>query len=306
MSDDGHGEDHRPLTPHYSPPPASPAFYTAASPWYVPQQVYPQYGSAPPPPRRRLWPWIAGAGALVVLLIAGAFFVGPVLLHGRAHTFSVAIEVGGTAKTANVLVVLPDENVPAVEEGDGPEVTLPWRQELSVQGRGNFTFIRVQVIATDPKGEVTCRITSNGQTIDEDVDGGGYAQCVGNANDYTEDWTPSPTPPTEVPTGPPPHSDIIPELTLPLGSIGMPSVEDWRERWEMPVPYAQALNTLRPQLPIGRDYQGLRWCQEHIENELTMWVWGDKNDLLYVLVDDNLRTGSAVSISRRAPSPTGC
>jgi hypothetical protein len=37
-----------------------------------------------------------------------------------------------------------------------------------------------------------------------------------------------------------------------------------------------------------------------------MWTWGDKNAILYVMVDGHVRSGSEVSINRESPSPTGC
>lgn len=279
---------------------------------HQPQPMYPQYAigaaqfGSTPPQRGRMWPWIVGVVAVVAVLIAvGGFFAGRALLLGRKHTYTLVFEVGGSAAAANVLVILPDQETSAADEGDGPKVTLPWRQELTVKARGNYAFVRFQAIASGPKGEVTCRLTSNGQIVDEDVDGGGYASCSGDANVSPGDWTPEPTTPSSTPSGPPPHSDIIPELALPVGSVTAPGTREG-ERWEMPVPYPQAVEEIRQQLPVGRDYQGLRWCDEHVEDELTMWAWGDKNDLLYVMVDGKVRTGSAVTIKRAAPSPTGC
>lgn len=106
--------------------------------------------------------------------------------------------------------------------------------------------------------------------------------------------------------GPPPNSELVPELVLPAGSIlenyssGAP-----REYWDVPLAYPDTVDAVRRQLAIGRDYDGPRWCGEHVERDLTMWTWGDKDDMLTVLVDGAVRSGTEVHVSRE-PFPPGC
>jgi hypothetical protein len=38
-----------------------------------------------------------------------------------------------------------------------------------------------------------------------------------------------------------------------------------REYWDVPLPYPDTVKAVRRQLAIGQDYDGLRWCGEHIE-----------------------------------------
>jgi hypothetical protein len=78
-----------------------------------------------------------------------------------------------------------------------------------------------------------------------------------------------------------------------------------REYWDVPLAYPDTVNAVRRQLAIGREYDGLRWCGEHIERDLTMWTWGDKDDMLTVLVDGAVRSGAEVHVSRE-PFPPGC
>jgi hypothetical protein len=66
--------------------------------------------------------------------------------------------------------------------------------------------------------------------------------------------------------GPPPNSELVPELVLSAGSI----LENYssgepREYWDVPLPYPDTVKAVRRQLAIGQDYDGLRWCGEHIE-----------------------------------------
>jgi hypothetical protein len=90
------------------------------------------------------------------------------------------------------------------------------------------------------------------------------------------------------------------ETSTPSSSTAAP-----REYWGVPLPYRDTVNAVRRQLAIGRDYDGLRWCGEHIERDLTMWTWGDKDDMLTVLVDGAVRSGTEVHVTRE-PFPPGC
>lgn len=213
----------------------------------------------------------------------------------------------GTATAANILCELRGDDPAKASEGDGPEIAVPWRKEVAVRARGDGVYVNLRAIAAGPKGFVMCRITANGTVIDEDLEGEAYTSCSGNANTDAVPPILRSIESSSAPSGPPPNSDLIPELVLPAGSTAVGHDPDGtRESCEMTVPYADAVKVLRAQLPISSDYHGLRWCGEHVESELTMWTWGDKNDLLFVLVDGAVRTGSRVAITHKGPSLVGC
>lgn len=103
------------------------------------------------------------------------------------------------------------------------------------------------------------------------------------------------------------RSDLLPEMQLPPGTTRVghdptgPS-----EFWTVPLPYADTVEKVRPELPIGRSYRGLAWCTEFTKGELTIWSWGDETDYLSVTVDPATeRNGSEVAVAREA-SASGC
>ena len=51
-------------------------------------------------------------------------------------------------------------------------------------------------------------------------------------------------------------------VTLPAGSISHKQPEGVGEVWLVTTPYDFTVNNLRQQLPVGDDYEGLRWCNQ--------------------------------------------
>jgi hypothetical protein len=239
---------------------------------------------------------------LVVVVIPVAVVGGPVLakrMHA-AREVAVTIEVTGSAPTAEVEV---DRGADA--EPETMEVGIPWRTEFSVAGADKF----VGVIAkpySEALHSLSCRIIADGKVIAEDRIEGPVAHCSGDANGTLE--MPRPTSsPSAPPTGPPPQSDLVPGLTLPAGSAAQPNLDNpaW-ERWDVPTPYADTVRSLRGQLPVGSQFNGLPFCFEGVENDLTIWGWGTTTDAITVVVKPSgLTTGSEVSIDRE-PFSRGC
>lgn len=93
---------------------------------------------------------------------------------------------------------------------------------------------------------------------------------------------------TPAPSGPL-RSTVIPDLVLPLGTVpfGGPST-DRVEYWRVPLPFDEAVDQLRAQLPVGRPYGRLMWCGEAVSDRPSSgsvaWRWGADPDYLSVLV----------------------
>jgi hypothetical protein len=85
------------------------------------------------------------------------------------------------------------------------------------------------------------------------------------------------------------RSEVVPELTLPPGTtrIDGPS-SGGVEYWRVPLPYAEVVDRLRRQLPVGRPYGHLAWCGESVSdrppNGSVDWMWGAEPDYLGVLI----------------------
>ena len=110
---------------------------------------------------------------------------------------------------------------------------------------------------------------------------------------------------TTSPPARPARSTLIPELQLPEGT----TKRDYQsqEVFDVEQPFAETVDAVRSQLPIGRVYDGLAWCAESdAGDESTTWSWGDERDYLSVWVSSSPQNpGSTVQIER-APRPAGC
>ena len=101
----------------------------------------------------------------------------------------------------------------------------------------------------------------------------------------------------------------LPAGSTPSGGNPVPGIEIWK----VPLEIADVVAYLRPQLPIGRSYDGLPWCAEDVtpKMELTSWFWGTPQDFLGFNVGRNYLKigvrgpGGEVTITRR-PDPFGC
>jgi hypothetical protein len=112
--------------------------------------------------------------------------------------------------------------------------------------------------------------------------------------------TPSAEPPAPSSAEPPapagrPHSALA-DITLPAGTVPAccgafpPDLEDWL----VTTSYDYTVHDLRWQLPVSKDYKGLKWCDQEMDGDHTSWSWGDANDMLQV---DVRRTGT-ITITR--------
>jgi hypothetical protein len=107
-------------------------------------------------------------------------------------------------------------------------------------------------------------------------------------------------------SGQPPQSKLMPELQLPAGATKRNYATF--ELWDVPSPYADTVDAVRPQLPVGQVYDGLAWCSEFISarGDLTTWSWGAESDYLSVRVTPAaIGDGSEVTVARE-PHPSGC
>ena len=92
------------------------------------------------------------------------------------------------------------------------------------------------------------------------------------------------TPNQPNPTSTSSQSSLLP-LVLPTGSTGSRS-GSW-ETWKTSTPFANAVQTIRPQLPIGKSFLGLPWCSGEPFGTMQMWDW--KSSTRYVMVSVNDR-----------------
>jgi hypothetical protein len=160
---DNHSGDRPPqVPPGASAYPAHPQPQQGPTP-YSQQPGYPHYPSvtpqfAPPPRRRkRRWPW-AIAGIVGVSVMAGAVLAADAylrafsILQGPQHEYAVIYEVTGTATSANILYGWPDHDPSNGNEGDGPEMTLPWR---GVESMTRAPWVLPKPAHGHPAGDVT-------------------------------------------------------------------------------------------------------------------------------------------------------
>jgi hypothetical protein len=93
----------------------------------------------------------------------------------------------------------------------------------------------------------------------------------------------APSAPAPAPTGP---RSALANITLPAGSIGHKQPEGVGEVWLVTTPYDFTVNSLRQQLPVGGDYEGLRWCKQEVNDTpgTQLWAWGDGKSSLEVEV----------------------
>jgi hypothetical protein len=85
------------------------------------------------------------------------------------------------------------------------------------------------------------------------------------------------------------RSELIP-VTLPAGTKpACCGKYDGMEVWNTPTSYAYNVQSLREQLPIGKEYEGMPWCTQQINGKLglTEWFWETDKDLIHVVVNDD-------------------
>ncbi|WP_133066885.1 hypothetical protein [Mycolicibacterium sphagni] len=78
----------------------------------------------------------------------------------------------------------------------------------------------------------------------------------------------------------------VPECCAKIASL---------ETWTTPATYEYTVQSLREQLPLFKDYDGLPWCSQQInaQDGYTMWDWADDKQSIIV----NIKQGE-ISINR--------
>lgn len=98
------------------------------------------------------------------------------------------------------------------------------------------------------------------------------------------------------------HSTLI-DIALPPGTK-ISSHADGVEIWQTPGTLQQTVDAMTPQLPIGRDLDGLRWCAgaSKATDTLVVWKWGGPGGSIVVVAS----SGGELRIERSASPATGC
>ncbi|MGW4123606.1 MmpS family transport accessory protein [Nocardia sp. NPDC004711] len=154
------------------------------------QQPYGQPQYAPPPKKRKVWPWVVLG--LVVLLFGGCFAAvgtaskkvsqavdaattsiqsaanAPAPLGGKGKTKTVLYEVTSPSGSANSITYFGSDNGQQQET----QADLPWSKQVV----NDSTFAIVGVTAQNGgTGDITCRITVDGTVKTEQTSKGKYA-----------------------------------------------------------------------------------------------------------------------------------
>jgi hypothetical protein len=181
--------------PHGGPGQQGPAYGQYPPQQYGPppggqQQWPPQAQPAAPPKKRRKWPWIVlGVVAFIVLAsifsnntstnpVAGPSGAAPTSAESApapsGDTATVTYEIIGRSKASNV-TFNTDGGGSISQENN---VALPWRKEITVERGFAVTSLTAQ---NGGSGEITCRISVDGQVVKEAKSSGQYAvvSCAG-------------------------------------------------------------------------------------------------------------------------------
>lgn len=68
-----------------------------------------------------------------------------------------------------------------------------------------------------------------------------------------------------------------------------------QEVWNTPAAYAFTVQSLRQQLPIKSDYEGVPWCSQQITPRFTQWDWANASESIVVSVTQD----GTISLTRR-------
>ncbi len=103
---------------------------------------------------------------------------------------------------------------------------------------------------------------------------------------------------------------MLPGMTLPVGSVEGANNTPDDETWYYTVPYDEAVNIMKAQLPIGQTFMGLPFCQGLDSSHstvsptpVTVWEWSNGTDDFAVFVTPP-RLGKVIEF-RRGPWPDG-
>ena len=161
-----------------------------------PQHQHPQ--RQPAAPKARRWPKILGiaAGALVGLVVLGAIVgpqqpAAPALSTGprpaAEQPAEVAVASTGSVVVYEVLGSGKGGNITWMKEGFSQEqqttAKLPWRKELQFKDQvGAFAPLSLVAQNGAKGGDITCRITVDGEIVGESTSSGQYAVVTCNGN----------------------------------------------------------------------------------------------------------------------------
>jgi hypothetical protein len=98
------------------------------------------------------------------------------------------------------------------------------------------------------------------------------------------------------------HSELI-NVTLPPGTVpACCGKHEGQELWLVTTPYQYTVQSLRQQLPILHDYEGVPWCSQEINGKIgfTEWDWMDAKNIIQVHIN---QTGEVTII--RKPDDEG-
>lgn len=99
-----------------------------------------------------------------------------------------------------------------------------------------------------------------------------------------------------------PRSQLVPEVTLPLGArpySGQTPTPEGFEFWEVPGTHHDLVAQMRSELPLFGPLNGRPWCGE-LSDAMTSWAWGSAAETIGVsLIDGGV-------LITRLPQPTGC
>jgi hypothetical protein len=110
------------------------------------------------------------------------------------------------------------------------------------------------------------------------------------------------------PSGPP-HSKLV-DLTLPAGTT--PSAPPPRgqrpadeESWDVPQPYADTVATMRRQLPLHHDFDGVPWCDGDEQPGDITWLWQKVGDKIQIEISGGPKS-SGITITRDHGGQSKC
>lgn len=173
------------MTQQYPPaPPPQPPYGPDARQWQ-------DYGHTPPPPvppkKTRKWPWIVG-GLFVLVFVLPA--LGGNTQATPAPAPAAAAPAGDTSGGSTVVYEVTGKgsaSVTYMKEGFSQEqqtsAKLPFKKELQFKDKvGSFAPLSLVAQHSAGGGDITCRITVDGQVVGESTSSGPYAVVTCNGN----------------------------------------------------------------------------------------------------------------------------
>lgn len=139
------------------------------APQFYPGQPFAPGYYAPPPKKRKTWPWVLlTIVAVIVLAVGGAFGLWH---YDRTRTVTYTYEVTGTGTTA----LISHSYNGGAASGD-TEVPLPWTKTFEGERRASFHLLAIAFWGET----VTCKVSIDGTVIVTKTESSGqWAECIG-------------------------------------------------------------------------------------------------------------------------------